>query len=384
MVMNMKKIKLLFEAVLIFSVCLSSGCGEIRETEGKKEPVKIVFASYRDNTGALKALTEEFMSLNENINVKLMALSNHSSENYRILSSVLSGNEVSVDIMAVEDVWLKGFIEQGYIKPVMKSVKWDAAEYPKRFSDLTEKDGECYGIPFELDMGTMFYRRELTDGSLDLKQLSGQSEIKYFIGETDGEDKVCTAMECIRLAGNFEDGLKLYKAFAGNSAFKEKNSVREFSDKSIAYMRCWNSLSGQLHAEMDKDWKSIRTAVMESGGKSYATARVYCLAINAALEKEKEAAAAEFLNFMLEEKNQLEFNKNSGTVPLKYKYYKNPIALDYSEQNEKIGNYLNNLNYRNMLSDYMQRSKEAQEALENFVEGGDINEAKGKIKVLMN
>lgn len=380
----MKNLRIAYAVLLIAGLALLCGCGTGRETDDADRKIKIVFAVHRDDTVALKSVTEDFMKKYTDISVKIMTLSNQSTENHRILSSVMTGNEIPVDIMEVEDIWVQEFAEQGYLRPIMSGVSWNPSEYPDRFSEVLKRNGEYYGIPFELDVGMMYYKKESPYGMLDISEIPGKNDVKYFTNENDGEDGVCAAMECIRISGSAEKGIELYKKLSGFADNKSQSLAESFDSGDAVYMRGWSSFNNQLHMETDSGRKNIRAAVLKNGGVNYSTARLYCLALNIEMDKEKEDAAAKLLNFMLEEGTQLEINKKKGTIPLRYKFYNNPVVLDYNEFNEDFSDCLNDLNYRVVRGDYTQCSKEAQEALEAYVSGeGDGLAAAEKISALM-
>ena len=125
--MNIKKLIAILTAALIAVTAV--GCGRVTEEDTAKQGERLVIAFRRDNTGTIKKILERFAD-SRGISVKLMELSDRSAENHRILSSVLAGNEVTVDVMIVEDILMKEFVAVGYLKPLDKSVSLDAAQYP--------------------------------------------------------------------------------------------------------------------------------------------------------------------------------------------------------------------------------------------------------------
>ena len=101
--MNIKKLIAILTAALIAVTAV--GCGRVTEEDTAKQGERLVIAFRRDNTGTIKKILERFAD-SRGISVKLMELSDRSAENHRILSSVLAGNEVTVDVMIVEDILL--------------------------------------------------------------------------------------------------------------------------------------------------------------------------------------------------------------------------------------------------------------------------------------
>ena len=149
------------------AVIIHGGLWRENEVVQTQQENKIVLAIKRDTTGTIRSLVDRFSEENSGISVKLMELSDESVENHRVLSSVLAGNEVTVDVMIVEDIWMKEFSSVGYLRPLDGGIGVDNSEYPKRFSDVMYSGGRLYGLPFILDAGIMLYRTDLTDGGLN-------------------------------------------------------------------------------------------------------------------------------------------------------------------------------------------------------------------------
>lgn len=54
----------------------------------------------------------------------------------------------------------------------------------------------------------MYYRSDISDGSLGYKQLAAQSNIPYSVRKSDDEDMLCIVRERAALEGSIEEGLE--------------------------------------------------------------------------------------------------------------------------------------------------------------------------------
>lgn len=359
-------------AVLLFT----AGCDVNNEAVQTQPEEKIVLAVKRDTTGTIRNLADRFSEENSGISVKLMELSDESVENHRVFSSVLAGNEVTVDVMIVEDIWMKEFLSVGYLRPLDDGINVDNSEYPKRFSDIMYSNGRLYGLPFILDVGIMLYRTDLTDGDLNYNDFLKADSPDYSIQGVDKEEMICVIQECIRLSGGMERGLELYKSLIEKSQHTSGNYLSDFKSGKTAYARSWTSSYIHVQNNFSNIQGKVRTSLLRMGDTHYATARAYFAAVNSASDASKSEAINKFLNFLIREDVQLEFAKGTGTLPLKYKYYQNPLVADYNEYNEKFKDCLDKFNYRANAENYTLLSEAAQSAVSKYISGEtDIKEA---------
>lgn len=379
--MNIKKLIAILTAALIAVTAV--GCGGVTEEDTAKQGERLVIAFRRDNTGTIKKILERFAD-SRGISVKLMELSDRSAENHRILSSVLAGNEVTVDVMIVEDILMKEFVAVGYLKPLDKSVSLDAAQYPSRFSDIIYDKKTLYGVPFELDAGVMFYRSDITDGTLNYMQLLDMPSLSYSIQGVDDEEMVCVVQECVRLAGGVREGVQLYKELVENSEYASDNYLTDFKSGNAAYARSWTSSNRLVQDNFGVVRGKVKTKLPIKDGRVYSTARAYCVTVNKCLDRDKNADTNALLEFLLRDDVQLELVKGLGTLPIKYSYYDNPMVRDYNEYNEEIAGRLDELNYRAADKSYFRYSDAAQKAVREYIDGsGTLDDAAAAMQKTM-
>ena len=377
----MKKISALFIAV---SLLFAAGCDVKKETEQTPRDCKIVLAIKRDTTETIRNLIDRFTEENSGISVKIMELSDESVENHRVLGSVLAGNEVTVDVMMVEDIWMKEFVSVGYLRPIDAGIGFNREEYPRKISDIMYTDGEMYGIPLMLDAGIMLYRNDLTDGKLDYTELLRANSPEYSIQGVDKEEMICVVQECIRLAGGAEEGIELYKSLVEKSKYASDDYLSDFKSGKTAYARSWTSNYTQLQRSFTNIRGKVGTSLLSRGDNQYSTARAYFVSINDASDKSKAEEIKTLLRFLLREDIQLEIAKGTGTLPLKYRYYSSPVVCDYNEYNERFAKCLDKLNYRASEDRYTFLSEKAQSAVSRYISGEtDVSEAAEAVKKTM-
>ena len=354
-----------FFVILLIFILFFCGCENDINTLTDENTVKIVFAVQRDNTGIFREITESFVSDHKNINVKLIELPEETNECYRVLSSILAGNEIVVDIFAAEDIWLKNFIELGYVEPI-KNVEVKSSEYPEHISDVIYENGKLYAVPLHLDCGILFYRKDLVDQCPNYRQIA-DSSMPFSVRTQDGEDTLCILRECVMLEGDTAKGLELYrKLYDADGA--DTDCISEFKSGRTAFLRSWSSKNAVMYNYDEQMQGKIRADVMRKGDSIVSTARLYCTAVNSACDESRISAVWEFLKYLNSESVQLKICKETGTLPLKYKYYDSPVICDYNTYNETFAKYLDKLSYRPFDSGYMIRSEAAYKTLKNYLD----------------
>lgn len=196
----------------------------------------------RDNTGTLETILREFSEQSERTQVKLVELPKNSIDTHRIMKSALTGQEVEIDAMLIEDIWVKEFAKEGYLKDLSSMAAFSAEEYLPGAAELTQNDGSLFWYPMILDTGVMYYNSEMAEQPLTYEKLVGSGSASYTIQGTDGEEMLCVALELIRAAGSVRSGLELYKTAileSGVSGSDDYMSV--FKNGKAAYMRGWAS-----------------------------------------------------------------------------------------------------------------------------------------------
>ena len=243
--------------IAALSLTLLCSCGQdkmnIYPTNYSIKKQELIFACGRDNTGTMETVLREFSEQSETTQVKLVELPKNSIDMHRIIKSVLTGQEVEIDAMLVEDIWVKEFAKDGYLKDLSGMAKFPAEEYLPGVAELTQSYGSLLWYPMVLDVGVMYYNSELTKSPVTYDKLVGRGNASYTIQGKDGEEMLCVALELIRAVGSVRSGLEMYKtAILESEASEDDDYMSAFKNGKAAYMRGWASESNARECESSR------------------------------------------------------------------------------------------------------------------------------------
>ena len=370
--------------IISLSVMLLCGCGQenINNTPPKKQ--ELTFACGRDKTDTLETILREFSEQSETTQVKLVELPKSSIDTHRILNSALTGQEVEIDAMLAEDIWVKEFIKNGYLKDLSEMAEFSAQEYLAGVAKLTQSYGSLYWYPMILDVGVMYYNSELTDKPSTYDKLVGSENASYTIQGADGEEMLCVALELIQAAGSVRSGLEMYKTAIKESGVSEDDDyMSAFKNGKAAYMRGWASESNDVLHGFSPVRGKVRAAAMETPpGQTCTLARVYGFAANAASRKDE--AIRELLQYLLRDEVQKQIVTGMGTLPLRYVYYEDPMIMDSTAYYDDYKRLSAGLTYRQQRDDYTFASREVRNVIENYIEGkAELDEAETAMETFL-
>lgn len=364
--------KKIFTAFVLCAVVFAvSGCGLYEKTNPDAEPKKeIVFAIQKDYTGAYSEIIQQFSEQSPTTNIKLIELAESGVEYHRMLSSVLTGKEIQVDICMVEDIWMDEFVRGGYIKPISLPRGVELEEYPGGIRSSVAKSGKVYAVPYELDVGVMYYRNDVyTEDNVP----TYGSVSECVIEQGDGEDKVCRVMELSNYTGSISDGLRLYKRLLNSnhnmnfSDFKNGNAYAAMSS-TVSFREILNGFSKVAG----------KVSVTEVGDLANRAplARLYSVAVSNSTQYDDNVK--EFMDYLCSESTHSSILRARGTVPVKYAQFEEPMILDSSVTNKNLANHIDDIGFRVQRSDYTLASLKAQEALEGYLK--DDNEYENAVE----
>ena len=352
--------------VILTAAVTLCGCfgGNVTKRQVKQEAVVACGKNISDVIGDIM---NDFTVQSSTTQVKLIELSDASRDLCQAYASILSGREVQLDAMFLEDVWVDEFVNKGFLYPLDGSVTFDGKDFQPGISDFARVDGKLYWYPLILDTGIMYYRKDITDGRLDYRRLSEQRDIKYAVQGSDGEEMICCAMEFISLADSVRNGLELYKK-AIEGAVVSDNPVTGFLNGDAAYVRAWASENNSITKGYSPVTTQIGARVLKKNDKeSYATARAYGIAVNAASGKTDNIK--ELLDYLSKDDVQIKIVKETNTMPLRWKDYKNPSVTYRLSYIDEMFPAFGNLNFRPKKSNYSYLSRQAGNALSDYING---------------
>lgn len=370
--------------VMIFAIIIvSAGCADdtVIHKNAKQE---IVVACAKDETETYASIIQDFNSNSETTRVKLLEFSKESVELHRIISSMLSGQEIQLDAMIIEDVWVGEFLSHEYLLPICGIHEFDLSSFPKGIEAFVGDKENVYWYPIMLDMGIMYWREDMADGPLSISELASGNNGSYTMQGADGEEMLCCALEFINLTDSVRDGLTLYKQAIENSIVETDNHINDFKNSKAIYMRAWSSDSRDVLGGFSPVSGLVGTDVMKlPDGSGYATSRAYGFAVNHATKNEKNCK--ELLEYIKSDQVQQQLIKGTGTLPIKREYYKNPVILDFADYIESTEMMFDSLVFRPARMNYTIYSRRAREAVYHYITGsGSLDDASKALESLLD
>lgn len=128
------------------------------------KPVVLNFYSHPDKLGFLQEAIKDFEKSNRNIRINLVQLPDNTNEKYEIISSTLALKDGSIDIIDSDVTWPAIFVNAGWVEPLDEYFSQEELdEYLSSAIDSATIKGKLYGIPYRIDSGMFYYRKDLLD-----------------------------------------------------------------------------------------------------------------------------------------------------------------------------------------------------------------------------
>lgn len=362
---------MLFTITVLFTGCANHS---VIERTVKQE---IVVACGKDETNTISEVMQSFTSQSETTRVKLLEFSNKSIELHRVISSMLAGQEIQIDAMLIEDVWVREFMKNNYLLPLFKKERFDTDFYPLGIGDFVGDSQDIYWFPIILDTGIIYYLQDSTDSSEKFPYIIDVSKETYDLQEEDGEEILCCALEFINLKGSIKEGLKQFKKVFEDSVVKDDNYLVLVKDSTTKYMRSWasnsRSISNIISNFSDVSGRVCADVMLNSNKKGYAITRAYGYSVNRYTDSAENCM--ELLEYLKSDEVQMRILKGTGTLPLKRQYYQNPIILDYTDYTDEAAQLFDSLIFRPARDDYTYVSRETRVALNDYLNNDDLLDA---------
>ena len=126
--------------------------------------VTLNFYSHPDKLGFLQEAINKFEDENRNIKINLVQLPDNTNEKYEIISSTLSLKDGRIDIVDSDVTWPAIFVNAGWVEPLDDFFSQEELdEYLASAIDSATINSKLYGIPYRIDSGMLYYRKDLLD-----------------------------------------------------------------------------------------------------------------------------------------------------------------------------------------------------------------------------
>ena len=350
-----------------------TGCGR-KSAEKPEEKQEIVVVCSSDINDTVKGIMRKFTNSSSKTRVRLVELSNESADVYWKTASMLEDEKYDIDAMICEDVWVQGFIKDGYLERLCSESEFPADVFPKGIEPFVGNGETVYWYPLILDTGVMYYRSDKTEpaASVDLIKRG----LPYAVQGTDGEEMLCCALEYINFADSAEDGLRLYKENLDGSVGSDgEDYITEFTSGNAMYMRAWASDYDKIESRLSVPGARVDAKLLTDDGREYSVARAYGYSINA--NTDKTECCMELLEYLKSDDVQLDILRGKKTLPIRRDDYKNPLVLDFNSYNAAAEKNFDSHIFRPVRTDYAYVSREARHALAKYLQGeGALDEAR--------
>jgi len=385
----MRKLIFFFLLCAVFILC--SCAQQVNTPTTVSQPIQLTLAVKKDYTTTVEDIVSKFEEENENIQIKLLQLPSSSDDIHRILVTDLSSGQNEFDLFEIQDIWIAEFASSGYIRDLSEEITIHLDEYLEIIKDGISYNDKLYAVPFGLDLGMMFYNKNLTGGEhsdweslLRNTKIFNNGQIKLFVIQgRDGEDMICNLMELVKYKNNdIEQGLVLYKQLIDESKSvwnTENDYTTAFKSGNAAYMRSWISTRPFLSDDLSKVKNALGIKpILNNMNEPVSILKRYGLAISTKSKYFKEAV--KFLEFCIREDNQQRQVKENNLFPMLKKFYSDEMIIDYCPYIAGMLNSVEKMQTRRKIENYMELSAEAQKSVKAYL-AGEIN-VKEAVKVL--
>lgn len=344
----------------------SAGCGGGSGQGGGSD---IVFSLFPDPSGSVQALIDQFNQENQgNISVTLREMPADSGQHFDQLNTEFQSGEIGIDVIGGDVIWPAQFAANGYIADLSdRFSEEERNKYLPAVIKANTYEGGIYGVPWYIDAGMLYYRRDLLEASgftappetwdelkeqaSTVQQDSGTQYGFVFQG-ADYEGGVVNALEYIWTSGGDvlegEDtvvinspearrGLEIERSMIedgvspeGVTQYKEQEVGTIFLGGDAVFMRnvprFFALASDPDESSIDPDQIGIAALpVAEEGLQSYSSLGGWNLFMNA--NTRDPDAAYEFINFMSAPEQQKYRSIEGSVLPTRQELYEDEEVL---------------------------------------------------------
>ncbi|MBI4400420.1 MAG: ABC transporter substrate-binding protein, partial [Nitrospirae bacterium] len=150
--------------LLLCVMVLVCSCG--RDLDSPSGPVAVVFkhGKLSGHPQAFSALLREFEAQHPGIQVREELLPASTDQQHQFYVMNLEGRSVPFDLLAADIIWIQELARAGWVQPLDHLLTpADRADHFPAALQAAIFEGRLYGVPWYLDAGVLYYRRDLLD-----------------------------------------------------------------------------------------------------------------------------------------------------------------------------------------------------------------------------
>ncbi len=156
-----RSVWLLISANLLLPSCLPND-----EHPVSTAPTVVVFkhGKLSGDPQILSNILHDFEQAHPGVTVRDEVLPSSTDQQHQFYAINLEGKSVTFDLLAVDVIWVQEFARAGWIQPVDRVLPASEREaYVAGAMEAATFEGRLYAIPWYLDAGILYYRRDLLD-----------------------------------------------------------------------------------------------------------------------------------------------------------------------------------------------------------------------------
>lgn len=112
----------------------------------------------------MSGLLHEFERQHPGVIVREEVLPSSSDQQHQFYAITLDSGHVPFDVMAIDTIWMQEFARAGWVIPLDEILPPREREhYFPNAVEAATFDGRVYGVPWYVDAGVLYYRRDLLD-----------------------------------------------------------------------------------------------------------------------------------------------------------------------------------------------------------------------------
>lgn len=344
-----------------------AGCGSGGGEEG--DAGEIVFSFFPDPTGSIRGLVDRYNGENrEGPRVVLREMPADSGQHFDELNTGFQSGQSNIDVIGGDVIWPAQFAAAGYIADLSERFPQSEREaYLPAAIQANTYEGKIYGVPFYVDAGMLYYRKDLLEDAGvsepprtwdELKEVAERvrrdADVPYgFVFQgANYEGGVVNALEYIWTSGGdvldgekvvidspeAERGLTIERSMIsdrlapkGVTQFKEQESATVFLRGDAVFMRnvprMYALASDPAESRIDPGQIGISTLpVAEEGLQSYSSLGGWNFFLNAS--SKNPDAAYRFIEYMSAEPQQKRRAIEGSVIPSRTALYEDGELLE--------------------------------------------------------
>lgn len=126
------------------------------------QKVTVQFYAHPDKLGVMNEIIDAFEKANPRIKINYVQLPDDTNDKYAIISNQLSLQNGSIDVLDADVTWPSIFVESDWVASLDAYFEEDELKgYLQGSIDSATVNGKLYGVPYRIDSGVLFYRKDL-------------------------------------------------------------------------------------------------------------------------------------------------------------------------------------------------------------------------------